>query len=490
MNFRSLNRFKRLIAPQSLRLQLLSRTLVIMSGLLVLIGLFQYFIMSHFLYQSTAANIRSQIRNAPPHAWDQLLNRGQGIGPNRNPFFSLNISSIAFIAPNGQFSDLQGVAPKLALQQYQTAGESLHMNGSYQIVRDSQGNSQLIVLAPVATLNGGPIGTLQIGTYVSSLQHVLLQQLFIFVFLSLLALILGLFTFLPILRRTLVPLSRMVATVRRINAGNLDERLETKNAQLELQLLSTSFNDMLERLHLSFAAEREAKEKMRRFVADASHELRTPLTSIHGFLEVLLRGAWDKPEQLHKALRSMYGESERLTKLVQDLLVLAQLDRERQLTLTAGSLDALLRDMEPQLRLLAGARRVFFSLTPVRAMYDRDGIKQVILNLFQNAVQHTDPATGEIHVSLIPEQQALRLEVQDNGPGIPQDQASRVFERFYRLDSARSRAHGGSGLGLAITKSIVESHHGNITCVGGLGQGARFRVTLPRLEQDESHQPT
>jgi two-component system, OmpR family, sensor kinase len=513
----------RFFRPRSLRLQLLSRSLVILSGLLVLIGIFQYIIMSHFLYQNTATNIRNEIRSAPPHAWDQLLGgnqtgspsptgqgqtaptqsadsqnstatsgapvrenrgpgnaRGPGAGQAGDPFFSFNISSIAFVDTSGTFTSLHGAAPRLAQNQYQAALGSQLRRASYIIARDSTGKSQLIVLQPVATFGGGTIGVLQIGTSVSSLQRVLVQQLLIFIFLALIALIIGLFTFLPILRRTLVPLSRMVDTVSHINAGNLNERVAASHAQLEIELLSASFNAMLDRLEASFDAEREAKEKMRQFVADASHELRTPLTSIHGFLEVLLRGAATKPYQLEKALRSMHGESERIIKLVQDLLLLAQLDKEPNLALTIDRLDVVIADMEPQLRLLAGERHVDFALRArVETQFDRDKLKQVILNLFQNAVQHTDPQTGVISVHLTGDGTNVQLTVSDNGPGIPAAEQAKVFERFYRLDASRSRSHGGAGLGLAITKSIVESHGGTIACTSGEDGGTQFTVILP-----------
>lgn len=153
----------------------------------------------------------------------------------------------------------------------------------------------------------------------------------------------------------------MVDTVKQIDAGNLSERFPTHQGQVEMDRLAASFNGMLERLEVSFEAEKEAKEQMRRFAADASHELRTPLTSIHGFLEVLLRGAYQQPEPLLKALKSMHGESVRINKLVEDLLLLARLDRSPSFQKTEGVLDEMLHEMEPQLRLLAGDRKVTFN---------------------------------------------------------------------------------------------------------------------------------
>lgn len=471
--------------PHSLRYQLLSRSLLILFALLILIGIFQYVFMNQFIYRNKAASIQSQIRTIPYQVWLQL-SRSQGMDPNDNPLFTLDRpdSTVAFVDMNGHFYDLfddpsHGAAPRLSQQDYEEAFNPPKGGVSYHIVQDNQGVKDLVVLEPVGTFVN-PIGVVQVSTRVGPLQDVLVQQLTIFIFLAICALIAGLLTFLPILRRTLDPLSRMVDTVGRINAGNLDEEFPTSQAQLEIELLSSSFNDMLDRLKVSFEAEREAKEKMRQFVADASHELRTPLTSIHGFLEVLLRGAATNPNQLQNALKSMYGESERLTKLVQDLLFLARLDREPTFVLTEGRLDVVVHDMEPQLRLLAGDRDVVFSVTePVRANMDSDRMKQVILNLFQNAVQHTDSKDGRIQVSLTHHSNGITLTVQDNGIGIPEEYQAQLFERFYRIDSARSRKHGGAGLGLAITQSIVERHGGTITCHSKFAHGALFRVWLP-----------
>jgi two-component system OmpR family sensor kinase len=286
--------------------------------------------------------------------------------------------------------------------------------------------------------------------------------------------------FIPVLRKTLVPLSKMVDTVEQIDAGNLAERLPVEQGQLEIDRLAVSFNGMLERLESSFEAEKEAKEQMRRFVADASHELRTPLTSIHGFIEVLLRGAMDQPDKLHKALNSMYAESERMKKLVQNLLLLAKLDRSPMIQLSEGDLDGIIKEMAPQLRVLAGKRNVSLKLTSnLRCRFDEDKMKQVLLNLFHNAVQHTDPEKGDIQLSLDKVADGVELTVRDNGPGISEEHFPYLFDRFYRSDPSRSRKYGGTGLGLAITKSIVELHGGTIRVESAEGEGSVFHVGLP-----------
>lgn len=463
--------------------------------MLVLIGVSQYVLMSHFLYQATASKLRSEIRALPPHVWESLLEGESTVGQNQSgqsgssdnppggPFFALNVASIAFINSNYGVKDLDGPAPTLTTQEYEDAFSKTPAMAEYDIAHDADGRVQLIVLEPIGNPES-PQGLIQVGSYVGQMKRVLFDLLIVFVVLAICSLWIGLLLFLPILRRTLVPLSSMIDTVQRINAGNLEQRVEDNHEQTEIEQLSIAFNGMLDRLETSFDAEREANDRMRRFVADASHELRTPITSIHGFLEVLLRGAAAKPEQLQRALHSMYGEAERVTKLIQDLLLLAQLDREPRLVLKDGSVANVIREMEPQLRLLAGDRHVEFELAPeALAHFDSDRIKQVILNLFHNAVQHTDAQSGVIRIEVTRENDFVEIAVVDNGPGIPRDKLAKVFERFYRLDSARARSAGGAGLGLAITESIVMRHNGTITAESELGHGATFIVRLPAIEE-------
>jgi len=324
------------------------------------------------------------------------------------------------------------------------------------------------------------LGMVQISSPTGPLKDFLIRQVLIFLFLSFVALLFGLLAYSPVLKKSLVPLSNMVDTAEQINAGNLDRRFPTQQGQMEIDHLSESFNGMLERLEASFEAEQKTKEQMRRFIADASHELRTPLTSIRGFLEVLLRGAVNQPDQLDKALRSMNSESQRLTKLVQDLLLLNKLDRKPKAELMEACLDAVVLEMEPQFNILAGNRKLDLFIEPeLKCKFDVDQIKQVILNLFHNAVQHTDSDKGYIQIYLSRKDKGVQLSVQDNGPGISEVHLPHVFDRFYRSDSSRTRKYGGSGLGLAITKSIVDAHGGSISVASKEGEGSTFNVWLP-----------
>lgn len=476
-------RVRSLFGSQSLKMQLLSRSLLILAALLVLIGILQYVYMQEVIYRNKAASMQSQIMSIPPSAWQQISSNTDANNPH-HPFFFTPDASMAFIDANGHYFVLSngpgGInPPRLDQQDYFNAmkkGPGLN----YTVVNDVKGREQLLVLQPVALGPGENFGIVQISTLTSPLKELLIRQLLIFLVLSLLAMFFGMIAFLPAIKRTLIPLFNMVATAEQIDAGNLARRFPTRQGQLEIDRLAESFNGMLERLQSSFQAERETQEQMSRFVADASHELRTPLTSINGFLEVLLRGAANQPDQLHMALTSMHQEAQRLTTLVNDLLFLAKLDRKTQIELEEGLLASAIQNMEPQLRILAGKRRLSLQLeSNARCQFDGDKMKQVILNLFQNAVQHTDPDNGYIQISLFTKNNGVQLSVQDNGSGISSRHLPRIFDRFYRSDSSRTRKYGGSGLGLSITKAIVEAHGGIISIESKEGRGSTFHIWLP-----------
>ena len=497
-------------SSRSLRSQLLTRSLFILAALLLLIGFLQFLLTKDLLYRSKAESMHTQIMTLPKDLFDSINGGHRKPGgsadnepdnftntnkdmnesrPNR-PLFFMPGTSIACIQADGTITDAgadNGIpAPKLSHEQLESLihednGKGINKQSSFIIVRDSNGTEQIVI----ASRLGGPgnsngEGFIQMGSETAPIIKTLTQQLLTFIFLSLLAIAGGLVLYIPVLKRTLVPLSRMISTVAQIDSGKLDERLPQNQGQQEIDRLARSFNGMLGRLETSFEAEKQAKERMREFIADASHELRTPLTSIHGFLEVLLRGAASNPEQLHSALTSMHGESKRINKLVEDLLVLAKFDQDPQLNLIDISLTALIREMQPQLRMLAGDREVSYVLTEeIHGKYDSDKIKQVILNLFQNAVQHTDPLTGSIMIRLIHEGDRIRLSIRDNGIGIKEEHLSRLFERFYRSEHSRGRKYGGAGLGLSISQSIVEAHGGEITVRSRIGQGSEFDVFFP-----------
>lgn len=493
-------RLSHFLRPRSLRYQLLQRSLLMMAALLFMIGILQYVLMKDFLYNNKADTLEAQLMSLPPNWFN-----GQGIDdttvpngaasnsglsrsnrvPPQSPLLYQPGLSLAYLDLDGNFTDMtmnsEVLSPRLSQQTYEQIEKELrgHKRTNFIIAHDSGGVEQLLVFRQIGP-PGGSYGIVQVGTETSALQTVLLTQLAIFIGLSVLALAGGLSLYLPLLRRTLKPLSSTVQAVEQTDAGNLTDLLQINQGQLEIDRLSVAFNHMLERLDTSFEAERRTTEKMRRFIADASHELRTPLTSIQGFIEVLLRGAASNPEQLHRALTSMQLESKRINKLVEHLLLLAKLDQAPSVPLTATRLDRLLHEMDAQLRILGGSRTIHIDIASnVTVRCHPDQMKQVILNLFLNAVQHTNPSTGAITVSLSAEDSDAKLSVSDNGIGIMEEHIPHLFERFYRSEASRTRKSGGSGLGLAITKSIVDAHEGQIEIFSQLGVGSTFLVRLP-----------
>ncbi|MED3540735.1 HAMP domain-containing sensor histidine kinase [Bacillus toyonensis] len=486
------------LMSRSLRKQLLTRTLFILSLILLSIGLLQFWVMKDFLYKNEAETLRAKMMSLPPELdllpFNLENNEKKHPDPNRPRFLFSKDISLAIIGQAGSYKDFAestGMSsPKLSSKEYEKILEqfSNRKQVTYKVVSNKEGIEQLIVFKPIrgtpnssdGYFNQVPEQILQIGTDIAPLRDVLFQQLLTFIVLSVLALLIGLALYLPVLKNTLIPLSNIVNAVKNTNAGNLADRLPTHQGQEEVDQLALAYNDMLKRLEASFQYERETKEKMKRFIADASHELRTPLTSIHGFLEVLLRGAANRPEQLYNALNSMHGESKRIIKLVEDLLFLAKMDREPGLHLSETNLTKLIRQMKPQLSVLGGHRQISYDLTEgVKGTYDADKIKQIILNLFHNAVQHTDSTTGKITVSLMVLENQVEISLKDNGSGIKLENLPYVFDRFYRIDDSRTRQHGGSGLGLAITQTITQAHGGTVSVKSKFGEGTTFYVYLP-----------
>jgi signal transduction histidine kinase len=226
---------------------------------------------------------------------------------------------------------------------------------------------------------------------------------------------------------------------------------------------------------------------MIQFTADASHELRTPLTVIRGNLELVLRNkltldSYPRRAEVQETLAQTLEEAERLSKTVSQLMELTQLDSgEIQLEHEVFDLTELAATTADQMKLLAEDKQIQLEtqLSPqVKIQGDRYRLKQVLLNLIDNAIKYCH-AGRRIQIRLAQVNSGWVLEVKDDGPGIPKEEIQRLFDRFYRIDKARSREIGGSGLGLSICKSICEAHGGSIEAESDLGRGSTFRVTLP-----------
>ncbi|MEU6456851.1 HAMP domain-containing sensor histidine kinase [Streptomyces sp. NPDC047065] len=291
------------------------------------------------------------------------------------------------------------------------------------------------------------------------------------------------------LRRGLKPLSDMASTAHGIASHDLTEsaarlplRADGRDGGQEVAELRTAFNTMLEHIDASLAVRAEAERRLRRFVADASHELRTPLMSVRGYADLFQYAAANEPAERERHLARLRAEAARMGVLLDDLLLLARLD--------ADEVEAPLRREDADLtELVRQAADAFRAGHPDRPLTVRTGaavvklpldpqrIRQVLDNLLTNAAVHTPPGTA-VSVTVSGGADAVRVSVADAGPGIPAADRERIFDRFYRVDKARSRDRGGSGLGLSVAASLVRAHGGTVEVDGEPGATV-FTVTLP-----------
>jgi two-component system OmpR family sensor kinase len=302
-----------------------------------------------------------------------------------------------------------------------------------------------------------------------------------------------------VVRASLRPLSAVEETAGAIAAGDLSRRVPEADPRTEMGRLGRSLNTMLGQIEAAFGARAESEaaarrseetalrseERMRRFVADASHELRTPLTAIRGFAEFYRQGAARSPAELDRLIGRIEETASRMGLLVEDLLLLARLDRQRPIERRPVDLLAVAADSVQEARVLAPERTIDLSVEGGLAYQvrgDEPRLRQVLGNLLGNAIAHTPEGTP-VEVRLSPGtlrgSPAAVVAVADEGPGLSPEQAERVFERFYRADDARSRDHGGAGLGLAIVAALVAAHEGVVEADSAPGEGATFRVVLP-----------
>jgi two-component system, OmpR family, sensor kinase len=387
-------------------------------------------------------------------------------------------------------------------------------------------------------VSNGTTGTLVIGEDVSSVYTTIRQLTGVDLIVSVvIVFVLAIIGF-AVVQANLRPLVDIEETAGEIAAGHLNQRVPERDPRTEIGRLGRSLNSMLSQIETAFHAREESEaaahrseERMRRFIADASHELRTPLTTIRGFAEYyrqrggLVQGqageeARQKPgaaagntdgtivpagaareagaagpqgltgEDLDRIMQRVEAEAARMGILVEDLLLLARLDQQRPLARRPVDLLTLAADAVHDARLLAPARSIDLSVQPGAAFIvtgDEPRIRQIIGNLMSNALTHTPDGTPiEVSISsgaldprkASPEPAAV-LEVTDHGPGMTPEQADRAFERFYRVDQARTRKAGGSGLGLAIVSALVAAHGGVASVRTIPGNGATFRIALP-----------
>lgn len=282
-----------------------------------------------------------------------------------------------------------------------------------------------------------------------------------------------------IVRVGLRPLEKIGHTAEDIAAGDLSKRVEPADERTEVGRLGIALNAMLAQIEEAFAERTASEERLRRFLADASHELRTPLTSIRGYAELFRRGASERPDDLATSMQRIEQEAARMGVLVDDLLLLARLDQGRPLTKRAVDLADLASDAVADARAVDRSRTIALARSgPVVVQGDEIRLRQVLANLLTNAISHT-PSGTPVEVAVAQRDGTASVSVADHGPGLAPQDASRIFERFYRADKSRARETGGVGLGLSIVAAIMKAHDGTVAVEQTPGGGATFRVLLP-----------
>lgn len=305
---------------------------------------------------------------------------------------------------------------------------------------------------------------------------------------SLLAALLGIAAAWLVVRRAFRPVDDMIETAGAIAAGDLSQRTGPVESTTELGRLATALDDMLARIESADLDRLREAERLRRFADDASHELRTPIAAIAGYAELYAAGGVETGPALDRAMARITEASDRAGRLIEDLLALARLDREIGAAQTQLNLVPLVADIAEDARVSTGRDiRPEVGSSPIFVSGDSVWLRQAIENLVSNAVAHApEPTSIELAVRTSGEE-ALVLVV-DHGPGVPEDERERVFDRFARPDTGRDRAQGGAGLGLAIVREVVLSHGGDVQIRQTPGGGATVQIALP-LAVDNAEEP-
>ena len=348
-------------------------------------------------------------------------------------------------------------------------------------VPDSVGVSGIEVAT--GDLNGEPVRiaaardrnlTYLVGYPLSELRDVLESLYSIFLILVPIALAASVFGGLALANKSLQPVNAITTRARRITAENLDQTIPERDVDDEIGRLTSTMNDMIRRLHDSFA-------QVRQFSADVSHELRTPLTIMRGELEIALRST-KSPEEYRRVLESSLEEIMRMTSIIDNLLTLAKADQGiYHADFSEVDLHAMVDELFEDSEVLAQRKNIQVQLkanAPITIVGDRVRLRQLFLNLIDNAIKYT-PEGGKVSLGVEQQNGTAIFQVEDTGIGIPPEEINRVFDRFYRVDKARSRELGGSGLGLSIAKWIAELHRGSISVKSEVNRGSTFTVALP-----------
>lgn len=313
--------------------------------------------------------------------------------------------------------------------------------------------------------------TLEIGERIEGLEMRKEILRGILIFSTILAVLLSLIGGKWLANMIMKPISNMIKTMEEIERSGIPKTIVIQNrTKDELQILAKTFNRMIHRLQ-------ENMEKQKQFISDASHELKTPLTVIKSYANLLRRHGIENKEMADEAIQAIHSEATRIQKMTETFLNLATLEKENTLEISDVNLVGLCQSVLKQLKNVYKREiRLFFDENPINLYIDELKIKQVIIIVLDNAIKYSN---DKIEVTIKKNEKSAIMTVKDDGIGIPQKEIENIFERFYRVDKARSRESGGSGLGLYIAKSIMKLHKGEIKITSMEGVGTEVELSLP-----------
>jgi two-component system phosphate regulon sensor histidine kinase PhoR len=283
-------------------------------------------------------------------------------------------------------------------------------------------------------------------------------------------------------RRITYPMTQIVRGVERVRAGDLDARLSVKSND-EIGLAAKAINELVEKLKADIIQLKKLEQVRSQFLGNVSHELRTPIFAVQGYLETLLSGAVEDASVNRSFLEKAQTNLERLNTLLEDLINISQIESgEMKMSFRIFRVNEFIESVYKEYEIISASRRVALRLllnttSEDEVFGDRERLRQVLNNLLTNAINYNKQG-GEVVLSSEKVANGIQISVKDTGVGIPQEHLSRIFERFYRVDSDRSRALGGTGLGLAIVKHIIEAHSSSVTVESKVGEGSVFRFVL------------
>jgi two-component system OmpR family sensor kinase len=454
----------------SLTRALIGRQLLILVAILLALGATQIAVLRHVLISNTVDSLRDELSVLRPVVHRSLNSadpafRFSTLVPILFKHFHAPGVVVLLGSPGG-FIIANSPHPGVP-----TTTPPLPPPGRYTIW-----SHHIVVGSQINDSHYGDLGTIWLLSSLAPTNTILWQDARLFGLLSAAVLLAaGLFGSLS-LRRGLVPLAQVTETTEHIAAGDFGRQAVVGPAPAEIARLGDAVNRMSRAVEEALDAEHEAQAEVRRFVADASHELRTPLTALSGFLDLWASGSLDAAER-KTSLEAMRRETARMTRLVQELLHLSQLDQKGPGAVRPAvhDLARIMADLEPTLRTLAGDR-LSLTIRPATIWADRDRLSEVLLNLVDNASRH---GRGTISLSAGPGPDGVRFVVEDEGPGLSPEAVRHLFERFYRGDPSRANRGGGAGLGLSIVESLVLAHEGRIAADNAPGGGARFTLDWP-----------